>query len=262
MSDQPTNEQINQVEEKPQEEMLTSEKPAETEEVSENLPEDASDRTREQFEKLKQSNKEMAERLRQLETSQAPTESVLDSLTPKQATQTPVIEGFSPQQTQDAFDKLVDSNGYVDLALLKSTMAESRKRAEEATKTANAALQELQQYTKNDQTRQTHAKYPELDPSSKSFDPNFYRLVKNELIGQMTQGRQNFMEAADEMAKFYQLKRSSSDTQKIVEKKEEQVRQINTTGTGSRANQTFTKKEDLMDALRRNKPGALAEALR
>ena len=255
------------VEEKPQETMPVSEKPVETKVEEQDLPEDSSDRTKEQFEKLKQSNKELAERLRQLEVPQTkPQESALDSLTPKtEVPDSSAYNNLSQGDIDKQFDSLVDANGYVDLALLKKTLAEANKQAQEASLNAKQALTSLQELTQNEQTRQAHHKYPELDPTSEKFDERFYSLVKNELIGQMMKGEKNFVKAADEVSKWYSPSAISKQAEEQKAKdsltKEQQVRQINATGTGA-SSKVYSNKEDLMTAVRQGKPGALAEALK
>jgi len=79
-----TNVQDKEAEGNQQPELHTEQKPNEEAE----LPEDANDRTREQFEKLKKTNQEMSNKLRDFE-NKSNAESVLDSLKPKAAPQAP-----------------------------------------------------------------------------------------------------------------------------------------------------------------------------
>lgn len=266
MSDEPKGQETI-VEEKPQEPVPSSDKPVEEVVEEQALPEDVSDRTKEQFEKLKQSNKEMAERLRQLEELKTrPTESALDSLSAP--TKTPDASSYANLSQGDIdkqYEALVDANGYVDMSLLKKTLSEADRRAAEAAQKANTALEALQKYTETEQTRRAHSKYPELDPQNKEFDEKFYQMVKNELIGQMMSGERDFVKAADTVAKFYKpnLEKAKDEEQKQKEAsvKEQQVRQINATGNSiNRQSQKSSDDESLRDVYL-GKPGALAKLI-
>lgn len=267
MSDE-LNGQQNTVEENPQEAMPASiEKPVDDVVEEQSLPEDASDRTREQFEKLKQSNKEMAERLRQLEELKTkPQESALDSLVPK--TTVPDANAYANLSQGDIdkqYESLVDANGYVDMSLLKKTLAEADRRAAEAASKANQALETLQRYTETDQTRRAHSKYPELDPQNPKFDQKFYHMVKNELIGQMMQGERDFVKAADTVAEFYKPNADKAQAEEQKQKeatvKEQQVRQINATGNSVGRQAAKSSDDEALKDVYLGKPGALAKLI-
>lgn len=260
--------QENIVEEKPQDEVTASDKPAETEEKESELPDEASQRTKEQFEKLKQSNKEMSERIRQMEEqSNRPQGSVLDSLTPQQQTELNKMSQADPQAAEDLLGSIVDANGYVDVALLKKTLSETTKAAQEAKQQASQAINSLRQYTETEQVANAHKMYPEMDPNSDKFDPKFYELVKNELVGQLMQGKRDVVAAAKKMSDLYkpnvEAKQQEAKKQEVAEKKERQVRQIGSTGTGSRKPSSYDSMEydDLMEAARHGKKGSIAALL-
>lgn len=260
--------QENVVEEQPQEEVTASDKPAEEKGEDSQLPEDASERTREQFEKLKQSNKELHDRLRQLEEEKnRPKESVLDSLTPQQQSQLDQLQKDDPQGADDLLNSIVDSNGYVDVALLKKTLSDATQAAQEAKQQASQAVESLRKYTETEQIKVAHQKYPEMDPNSDKFDPRFYDLVKNELVGQLMQGKRDVVSAAEKISQLYkpnvEKKEAEVKKQEVAKQKEQQVRQIGSTGTGTRKPSGYDSMEydDLMEAARLGKKGAVAALL-
>jgi hypothetical protein len=171
------------------EELPASDKPAEN--VQEPaLPEDAKERTKEEFEKLKASNRELKEKLDAQEASK-PTGSVFDELRPN--------SGTVPQATVPAAgtQQFVDEGGYVDATLLNSTLSGTQKAAEEARQIAMRTQDEIQRFQETQIQREVQKEFPEFDANDTDhFDPKFYQFVKNELVGQLMQGKQQDLRAA------------------------------------------------------------------
>lgn len=235
--------------------------------VEDGLPEDASDRTKEQFEKLKQSNKELAERLRQLETQpQANQVSVLDALKPQEPV-TPILPGvpqfpgFNPKQSADASEQLIDKEGYIDEKVLKGTLKNLQEQVKAAQEEAKRARLETEKIQESAQVRAAHKEFPILDPLHKDFDRNFYEAVKNNVVGQMLNGEKDLLKAAREVSKWYKIPEKQAPSQS----KEEQVRQIAATPTStSRSSQSYSisNEADLVSQTRKGSREALLERLK
>jgi hypothetical protein len=176
------------------EELSTSEQPAEeTQEPT--LPDGVKERTAAEFEKLKAHNKAMAEELKALRGENSRT-SVLDELRPNVETVQTTVPSAEPQ--------FIDTEGFVDSALLNSTLTNTQKSADEARRIALQTQQEIQRFQESQLVQAVHKEYPELDPNnSDQFDPTFYDFVKNELIGQLTAtGREDLRAAASKARKI------------------------------------------------------------
>jgi hypothetical protein len=237
-------------------------------------------RTKKQFKKLTKSNKELKKERDQYK-------SVLDSLKPKvppvqpqQPTRdVPQAETYShlkQDDIDDVFSGMMDKEGYVDgnklMGALKS-MNERAVRAEKQVETINksvdARLRQQRDFEESRIVREVHEKHPQLDPESDDFNEEYFDSVRNEMIGQMMQGKQDFMAAADKWYKrYYKEEVEEVATKKQKEEateKEEAKRQINATqpkptaGTvGFRDYELEALKEETM----KGKKGALAERLR
>lgn len=173
-----------------EEELLNSNKPAEdTQEPT--LPDDAKERTKEEFEKLKTSNKELKDKLVELEGSKPTYNSVFDDLRPNMGT---VPQGTVPQLGNQ---QIVDDAGYVDATLLNSTITGTQKAAEDARQIALRTQEEIQRFQETQMQREVQKEFPEFDANNlESFDPKFYEFVKNELVGQLMKGKQQDLRAA------------------------------------------------------------------
>lgn len=177
----------------------TEEKPAESQEPT--LPDQVAERTKEEFEKLKQHNAELKSKLSQYEK---PKTSVLDDLRPSNDAPLPQTPSLSQAQVEEIKSSLVDENGYVDVARLDKTLKAAEDRAKRAEDSAAKANERVQRFEENAQIRATHDAFPQVDPNSKTFDPKFYNLVKNEMVGQMLEGKtQDFLQAAKKVSEFY-----------------------------------------------------------
>ena len=239
-------------------EVSTPEEPTEVPQGNE-LPEDVRDRTREQFEKLKQHNKELAEENKKLKGNSQPIPSVLDYLEP-----TPVPQYMSqPQQyvpqmqyqpPQASESQLVDEQGYVNGDVLRRELDEARKArqmAEQAERRAQDAENRISKFEQDAETKALYESYPELNPLSDVFKQEAYNLVRNELTSQIvTSGKRDAMKAAENMSKYF---RTQAPT-----KAQEQRSQAATPGTVQY--QTSTDFEDLKRRSK-NDPNAMLERL-
>lgn len=235
------------------------------------LPTDVSARTKEQFDKLTEHNKQLAEENARLKAGATPVteNSVFDSFRiPESASvPTPVptqFPGLTTNQVNDVLERLVDKDGYVDQKILVDTLKELRDKVTKAETETQRAKQEYERIQENEQVQRAHSKYPQLDPKSKSFDPNFFNAVKNELIGQMIQGNKDMTGAADKVASWYKTEIKSDQSQSEAQKKQDQVRQINAIGS-STGRGSYTPSSDEVDLVKRTRAGdqsALMERLK
>jgi hypothetical protein len=256
-------EQIGQEEEVEvdQSEVTTDEEPVEE------LPEDAKERTKREFDKLKQHNKELAEELEKLKTQ--PKTSALQGI--DQGMVQAVAPNLSPKEVEDTIQGLVDENGYLDQALLENTLkqanqkvAQAQAEAQQARLEAKQALSQVNKFGQDREVRIAHKRFPNVDPESPKYDPNFFKLVKNELLGAMYEGKKlEFVDACREVAKVYSPKKDDKETKaKAVEEYKETVASksaLNPTGS-SRPEGRLTK-EDLVEGTRKGDADAIAARL-
>lgn len=249
------------------EELSTSQEPTEDQGADPQLPEDAKERTKQEFEKLKAHNAELK---RQLEERQS-LPSVLDYLggdvpqvspqVRQQYMQPPQVQ--MPQYNQiyqqpynQQAPQLVDEQGLVNADVLQSQLnraEEARIKAEEAERRAIEAQQRIARFEQDNETRALYQQFPELDPMNENFNREAYDLVKNELTSQIVStGKRNAIEAANKMSKYF---RKQQPTQ--VQEQRKQVTSVS--GNMPRQPQTD------LDELRlqsRNNPNAVAERLK
>lgn len=246
MSDEPKGQDEvveTQVEEKPQAEMPAADKPA----TEEGLPEDVSERTRQEFDKLKAHNKELAEKLKALEPKP---ESVFDSLRP-QAPQ--AFANLTPQQVGDISQKFTDTEGYLDENALSKALREANERAQRAEVEAQKTREAFRQFEEKEQVRVTHHKFPQLDRDSDQFDPRFFELVRNEMIGQMMRGEQDYLKAAEKVALVVNGQPST--------KKPDQKANLEQINANVKSQKTGGVDANLLSRVQRGDKGALAELL-
>jgi len=251
-----------------QEELQASEKPAEELE----LEGEVKDRTKEQFEKLKQANQELK---RELEAAKKPGRSVLESMIPNFNQQDVRLDQFvpqvqlnniTPQKVQEIAKDLVDAEGYVNAEVLNSrlkTAEMAERRASEAERKAQQAIDRVANYEINQQVKDLHREFPELDPNSgDGFKPEAYTLVQNELLNQLVQtGRQDGLAAARKMSRYFRPQESKPDIkQQAVESQKQAIISVANSGKGQRSisNDEYEdlKKRSMTD------PNAMAERLK
>jgi len=252
----------NEVVEKKQPEAVPTSK--QTQNESGELPGDVSEMTREQFAKLKEANSRLIEENRQLKGGSVPT--VLESLKPRQ-TQEADLSQLNQDEIGDVYSNLVDENGYVDQNLLVSELREAkraRELARQADLRARQTQEKLEALEERAQVKQTHSKYPQLDPRSENFDERFYKAVKNEMISQLMNGQSDFLEAADKVSSWYRSNSNQDEQNKKseAERKEQQVRKIQATTVGQASGKNAPPiDEDLVRRTQMGDRNALMERL-
>jgi len=172
------------------------------------LPDNASERTKTQFEKLKQRNAELAKEKADLE-SRIPKEeeasngeSVFDGFYPREAQtpQAPVEPVGTPQvnapylnplQVQNIAASYVDAEGNVDLVKFNEAIARSNNVAFEAQRRAQSVEEKLARISQKEQEREAYAQYPEIDPQNRAkFDKELFEMTRDRLLRNMYNGKE------------------------------------------------------------------------
>ena len=168
---------------------LPSEETVESEidsEVEESLPESASERTRKEFEKLKDANRKLKEEL-----DARGSRNDLSDYLPSHLTQ---------RQTEEIKTDFVDQNGYVDVNTLNRALKEANDRARRAEDLALSNVKERE----SRMVQEAHLKHPYLDPRSPQHDRKFYDAVRDRMVRYFSEGVEKpLAEVADEIADFY-----------------------------------------------------------
>jgi hypothetical protein len=245
------------------------------------LPKEVSERTRKEFEKLKEHNRQLAEKLKSVEQPKPQRRSALDMFAPQEqqvaAQQPPVFNPqFGPQvaaqpQPEEIKPIVPDENGYVDIQAVNQAISrinEMTRKVEVQAKTAEQkameAVDKVSKYEHTDKTLKTYAKHPYLDPNGDQFDDKFSDLVTKELLFQMySGGKQDYLAAADAVqAKYYDPTRRVEQPDPRVEKAKENVSkrdQITPPSTGAKS--VEPDQEELVRASRSGDRNALYQRL-
>lgn len=251
------------MEQEVQEEVVASETPTE-------LPEDAKERTKIEFEKLKEHNRQLAEENALLKANTPQQQSVLESLAPSEMVQT-VAPELNQKQVDDIVKGLVDENGFLDQALLENTLRQANQQVSEAKAEANQARVEAKQalsavnkFGQDREVRIAHKKFPSVDPESSKYDPQFFKLVKNELLGAMYEGRKlAFVDACREVSNVYTPKDSVKATkvEAVEEYKKDVAQKSGLNPSGVSRPDTRISNEDLIEGTRKGDPASIAARL-
>lgn len=241
-------------------------------EVEDSLPDEVSERTKEQFEKLKEKNKELASKLEILEKVNQPERpkiSALESLRPP-------IQEIKPVETQieeEPDEDFSDENGYIDEARLKKRIDSSKTKAKEAEEKAKIAqqkaeeaLRKIEEYEITNEKKRVHSEFPEIDPYSDKFNPELYDQVsKNMLWNLVNKGQEDFYgTTAEVVGKFRQsnagVEQQKQEQQKQTEQVKNEIQEPNKSGSVSQS-----RKEELMRDIQKPKQAgidALTELMR
>lgn len=196
------------------------------------LPEEAKERTREQFEKLKDSNRQLFEANRKLQVELqkklqaketfAPIQQVEGQQTTAQAQQ-PIIEQFTETDPITG-DRVINEDK------LKKVLEDTQKGASQAAERAVQNYVRKQQAVDTErQTKEAYATYPELNPNNPEvFDKKLHRLTRATLTDSYMNPEDygNFSLTFKEAAKLAK-DMTTSEAKKIekkVEKKTEEIK--------------------------------------
>lgn len=201
------------------------EQPAPVTPVEGGLSEGISDRTREQFDKLKDSNKRLLEANRVLQEE-------ISRRSKSEQTFAPIQQGVpQTEQPQPAeIEKFIETDPltgeqYVNEAKLRGAITEANARAVRAESAIKGYISQQQAAEEERQTREAFTAHPELNPGSETFDKELHRRTRAILLDSMMNPVDygdhilTFKEAGD-LAKSQTVKEA-----KVLEQKVEQERQ-------------------------------------
>lgn len=219
----------------------------------------ASEKTRQQFEKLKEHNRKLKEQLDQLSQGGKKRPSLVDELYPQMQRQQP----FSNQPAEiPTASSLVDENGYVDMQALNNKLESLNVQAQQARDEAMQARQQVERYEHNKETRDAYKEYPQLDPDNADFDPAFYDLVKKHIVGQMYEsGRGSILEASRAIGRLAGVSAKKAQDQEAIQKNIQQ-REVATQSVAKAGRSPQVQLDDLRNRSVKGDMDAIAERLR
>lgn len=224
-----------------------------TEEQGDSQPDGENDRTAEQFAKLTEANKRLKEENEKLKVSK-PMPSVLESLRPQDN-----FPNLSKAQAKQVEEQIFDEQGFVDPNLLNQKLAEANRIAQEAVMTAKQAQQQLRTLEETQKTKELYKEFPQLNPNGDNFDPDFYARVRNELIGQMMEGKDDPLLAAKAVDKVF----SQASKATVADSEARNLKQQASSDIGASQGASAPVDYDyLVEETRKGNSDALAERLR
>ena len=264
----------------------TPEVPPVEEVVTEDMNAVKADRTKQQFEKLKQSNAELAEAKKLAEEEAAKYKNLFESSRPPEP-QAPEPVAPPTPQVNPIVQGMIDENGFLDGNKLDKKLTEQEQRIKDAEARAKRLEDERNQEKKQarereekDATLKMYAKFPQLDPLNVDgvekdgevikFDPKFYDYVYNELAVKAKRGvmptNEDYMTAADKVyADFYEGRDMNKKDLAQKTEIENKKRQINATRPRSPMSVGYyegIEEKALTEDVRKGKRGAVAALLR
>src|SRR3990167_3760236 len=160
-----------------QDEPMPSSEPAEAEEtvdatvdpkIEAELSEGVSDRTKEQFNKLKEANKALKEQL----DRKAEVEPIFESMRPK------TDSGLTQGQLDQVTDTDQYGNKFINEERLGVLLSQNTQKAE-------AAVAQVNRFIEDQQTREAFTAIPQLDPKNDKFDPELHKATRAFLLDSM-----------------------------------------------------------------------------
>lgn len=214
----------------------------------------SNDRTKEQFQKLLQSNKELKEQLQNLASNKNSDPVAYGSVYES-------IKSGSVLDNTSNSEEYVDEDGNVNIAKLNKDLKEAKTSALEARALAIKAREDLE-------VREAHMKHPYLNPQSPAFDATFFELVKDRTLRQkFYEGKEtNLVDIADQVISFYKPSSMKTDeSNKAVEdfkKAQSQIANNAPLSNSSRNRQDGPNLEDLRTRTRSGDSKAILERLK
>ena len=218
------------------------------------MPDTTNDRTKEQFQKLLQSNKELKEQLQNLASNKNSEPSAYGSVYDS-------IKSDSVLDNTSSSEEYVDEDGNVNIAKLNKDLKEAKTSALEARALAQKAREDLE-------VREAHMKHPYLNPQSSEFDPTFFELVKDRTLRQkFYEGKEtNLADIADQVISFYTpSSKKSAESAKAIEdykKAQSQIANNAPLSNSNRARQEGPNLDDLRARTRTGDSKAIIERLK
>ncbi len=212
-----------------------------------------SERTAEQFEKLKDSNQKLfdANKLLQQElTRRAKSEQTFAPIQQTPTVPAPAIEQFVETDP-------ITGEQYVNQQKLTTALADATQRATHAESAVQNYIKQQQVLEQEKQESEAYGAHPEVDPSNQKFDAEISRRTRALLLDSMMnpqdyRGRTlTFKEAADEAKKQNQVQAATVEvkTQQTIDAKQQATAGV-TGVSGAVAQQTGPGQTEEVDTLR------------
>lgn len=196
--------------EKPEEPKTESVATPAPEEDDLKLPDGVSERTKEQFDKLKAQLADAKAKAKSPPQPPRPETSVFDTFrAPDQPAVpnvpvAPALPFLNQQQVTAIQQQFVDDEGNVDVMGLNQALLDANKRAQDALSLAQQSEDRITRFEENQQVREAHTVHPELDPQASNFDPTLFDMVRDRLLRNMYEGKkQTLLEVTNELKKVY-----------------------------------------------------------
>lgn len=240
--------------------MPSEEKPVE-EAQEPTLPDGVKERTAEEFEKLKESNRQLKEQLAQVSSSFTFVSPTLDENQSNQNLDTDVPSSTAGATTSND-QNFIDEGGYVDTALLNQKLSKAERDAQEA----KQAIARLQAERKQEQLSQIKEKtwndFPELALGTDNFNPDFDYKVKLELTRQLVEtGKQDYYQAAKIVKDSYFSSATPKAEEAKVDKTISQREQASTQTGTSQGSEEPIDQSDLVEGTRKGDNEAIYKRL-
>lgn len=240
-----------QAEPEQQEAPMPSAEPSEVpqEPQEDGLPESASDRTRHEFEKLREENRRERER-------REAAEAAFRTLQPNQVAQ--------PEPIYDP------DTGYVD----PNALTALQRQAVEANERATKAEQTVNQFRQEQEAREAYLAHPEANPDSKEYNPKLKNLAAGVILQSML-NPQEFGGKQFSLKEAYDyLKADTTDTKAVEEARKEGAQEaieqltpkeqatLEAIGTSGRRSDVGQSHDTLVERTRRGDYDAIAERMK
>ena len=239
-----------------QDEPMPSSEPAEAEEtvdatvdpkIEAELSEGVSDRTKEQFNKLKEANKALKEQL----DRKAEVEPIFESMRPK--TDSGLTQGQLDQVTD------IDQNGnkFIDEQKLDTLLTQSTQRA-------NDAVAQVNRFIEDQQTREAFTVIPQLNPKDSTFDPELHKATRAFLLDSMVTPQDyngktlTYLEAGELAMKATRAEIAKVEKEANAQQTAKEQGSLEAIGRSDRRSRINTSEDELRQRIREGDEDALA----
>jgi len=211
------------------------------------LPEGVSERTKEQFNKLKEANKALKEQL----DKKAEIEPIFESMRPKTDT------GLTQGQLDQVTDTDQYGNKFINEERLGVLLSQNTQKAE-------AAVAQVNRFIEDQQTREAFTAIPQLDPKNDKFDPELHKATRAFLLDSMVNPSEygsralSYKEAGEIAMKATNAEIAKVEQEANAQQSAKEQGSLEATGRSDRRTQTETSEEELRHKIRSGDENALA----
>lgn len=152
------------------------------------LPDEAKDRTRKEFEKLLDENRQLKSKIQKQNygtsvfDSFRPTQTLPQQPAPQVRTENSSNGYLNQRQVDSIASQFVDEEGNVDINGLNNALSSAENRAQQAMNIAQKSEERLVRFEESQQAKEAHAIHTWLDPEQPDFDSVKFELVRDRLL--------------------------------------------------------------------------------